>query len=440
MMHQELIDAIVEQVDCKKSLKACALAASSFRGASQRILLRFFTLKGSRAHGAPGSRNPANHSAVYALLTESPHIAPYISDLKIVFPSAPTPPEEVDSLKRVLAKLTKVKRCIITGIYISKNHQGTGWGDLVKALSSPLLDFISRQSLRELHIQCIILPLEVLLRLLMSAPTVSLYFAYLSKPSSRSKKSKKPAAISNLPSAATLESLILAEDEGVSKVLAGSDFAAYTANLRRLAVTMRTQSSAAMISAAAPTLEHLRIYCHDAEVGMQLSAILSLPQLRSLDVALHLEQRDASWLPFLEEVIVTYFSGSFKTPDALDYPSVLRKLEKLLLSRSTPPRIRWRVELSSKEFFAQITNSMPQLMPKLHAAGKVVVEGYQEEDLHGEGLPYPTHNPGRYPLDRLWKRFPSFLIVRNEKRHRPNGDKTNTAAVRLRRASNSKEI
>jgi hypothetical protein len=135
---------------------------------------------------------------------------------------------------------------------------------------------------------------------------------------------------------------------------------------------------------------------------MQLSAILSLPQLRSLDVALHLEQRDAPWFistisdifsagsPFLEEVIVTYFSGSFKTPDALDYPSVLRKLEKLLLSRSTPPRIRWRVELSSKEFFAQITNSMPQLMPKLHAAGKVVVEGYQEEDLHGEGLPYPV--------------------------------------------------
>ncbi|KAJ7861611.1 hypothetical protein B0H13DRAFT_1900451 [Mycena leptocephala] len=422
-MHQELIDAIVEQVDGKKSLKACALAASSFRGASQRILLRSFTLKGSRAYGAPGSRNPANHSAVYALLTESPHIAPYISDLKIVFPSAPTPPEEVDSLKRVLAKLTKVKRCIITGIYISKNHQGTGWGDLVKALSSPLLDFISRQSLRELHIQCIILPLEVLLRLLMSAPTVSLYFAYLSKPSSRSKRSKKPAAIGNLPSAATLESLILAEDEGVSKVLAGSDFAAYTANLRRLAVTMRTQSSAAMISTAAPTLEHLRIYCHDAEVGMQLPAILSLPQLRSLDVALHLEQRDAPWFistisdifsagsASLEEVIVTYFSGSFKMPDALDYPSVLRKLEKLLLSRSTPPRIRWRVELSSKEFFAQITSSMPQLMPKLHAAGKVVVEGYQEEDLHGEGLPYPTHNPDRYPLDRLLKRFPSFLIV-----------------------------
>ncbi|KAJ6465638.1 hypothetical protein C8R47DRAFT_1224332 [Mycena vitilis] len=164
-MHQELIDAIVKEVGDHKSLKACTLTASSFRGASQRIrsgaLHRSLTLKGGRAHGGPGTHDPTNHNAVYDLLAESPHVISYITNLTIVFPSAPTPPADAESLKRVLGKLTRVTRCILDGIYISKNHHGCGMGELVKALSTPLLGFISRQSLRELHMQNIILSLEV---------------------------------------------------------------------------------------------------------------------------------------------------------------------------------------------------------------------------------------------------------------------------------------
>ncbi|KAJ7675660.1 hypothetical protein DFH06DRAFT_1170158 [Mycena polygramma] len=409
-MHQELIDAIVKEVGDHKSLKACALTASSFRGASQRILHRSLTLKGGRAHGGPGTHDPTNHNAAYALLTESPHIIPYITNLTIVFPSAPTPPADAESLKRVLAKLTRVTRCILDGNYISKNHHGCGMGELVKALSTPLLGFISRQSLRELHMHNIILSLEVFLPLLASAPTVSLYFVYLRKPSSRAKKPKPPALATSggSTSAPTLNYLILGEDEGFSKDPA---FVTYTRNLRRLSVMLRTQSTLKIISAAAPTLEHIRINCHDAAFGFK-SDIPSLPSLRSIDLALHLEQRTAPWFlvtisgiltaasATLEEITVTYFwawalhgDGFHEERDAADYLVMLAALDKLLCSHHQPPRLRWRFDLSgdrSRVFLDRTTDAIPQTMVELHGLEKVTVEEYLAEELNAEGLRYPV--------------------------------------------------
>lgn len=421
-MIQEVIDAIVHEVDDNDSLKACALVASTFRGASQRILLHSLTLKGGRAHDRH-TRDPTNHQAVYTLLESSPHIIPYIRDLKIQFPSAPTPPADVKNLKRVLTKLTNVRRCILNGIYISKNHQGTGWGDLIQALSSVLIDFISRQSLRELHVHYIMIPLAVLLRLLTSAPTVSLYFTFIHEPRKRpSKISASPLSRAGRPLLSSLDSLILDDgSDDLCELLSRPQFAAHTAHLRRLAVMLYGKHNVALISTVTHTIQYLRINCHGVyphvpylqqlltELSFPLhttgssdavdppSAIPPIPSLRCLELVMAFEDRNAPYFLgtlaqvlatcwAVEEVLITYRHSLYSPPDD-SYEALLLNVEQLLLSCPSLPRIRWRAQFKGKRY-REVAQCISQKMAKIDAEGKLVVESYSESDLHGKGLPY----------------------------------------------------
>ncbi|KAJ7289560.1 hypothetical protein C8J57DRAFT_433118 [Mycena rebaudengoi] len=71
---QELIDAIIGQVDNETSLKSCSIAARHFVSPSQQAIFRSL---------AP-SRDQCE--ALQARLVASPHLAPYIQELAIFFP------------------------------------------------------------------------------------------------------------------------------------------------------------------------------------------------------------------------------------------------------------------------------------------------------------------------------------------------------------------
>ncbi|KAJ7031697.1 hypothetical protein C8F04DRAFT_1262565 [Mycena alexandri] len=108
---QELVDAIVSEVADPNSLKACALASLSFRGPSQRALHSSLTLHGHQ------------DSAVREFLTTSPHITLYVTKLKMKLPPPHAPFSEFDSLEWILSKLTRVNRCVITGIYTHSSDE-----------------------------------------------------------------------------------------------------------------------------------------------------------------------------------------------------------------------------------------------------------------------------------------------------------------------------
>ncbi|KAJ7236047.1 hypothetical protein B0H12DRAFT_131279 [Mycena haematopus] len=162
---QELLLAIIHEIDDIPSLKACALTGSMFRDASQRVLLRSLTLKGDM-------------QAAHTLLVESPHVATYITRLSIRFPlSQGLGMAKIEALQptiqKIMVKLVNVHQCILNF-----------WEDLdqTPALVSTLFDFLERQPLRELHVRDAsgVSPAS-LLRLLTTAPVVFFFDVHVDR-------------------------------------------------------------------------------------------------------------------------------------------------------------------------------------------------------------------------------------------------------------------
>ncbi|KAJ6493219.1 hypothetical protein C8R45DRAFT_1136244, partial [Mycena sanguinolenta] len=113
---QELVDAILSEVDDLASLKARSLVESRFRVPSQRILLDRITLSGL---SKVDQSHLENYGAVRTLLEESPQIATYITTLKLRLhlPSVDMQAVDTDSLQRVLRHLVNVRQFTLHGSY-----------------------------------------------------------------------------------------------------------------------------------------------------------------------------------------------------------------------------------------------------------------------------------------------------------------------------------
>lgn len=107
---QELIDAIIDQIDEAESLKACSLAATSFVATSQRRI--FCSLRLWAAEGDVYDNEGANLTAVDALLTASPHLASYILDLTLDISFLR---DEQIIIERLLHSLPNVEHLFIQG-------------------------------------------------------------------------------------------------------------------------------------------------------------------------------------------------------------------------------------------------------------------------------------------------------------------------------------
>ncbi|KAJ7108217.1 hypothetical protein C8R44DRAFT_884984 [Mycena epipterygia] len=340
---QELLDAILCDADDQDTLKACSLVSSRLRWASQHILLRSLTLRSSLC--AP------NYDAVVALLGESQHIQEYVTNLTIQFPSPYS--TRTGNLRQVLAKLSNVRRCMITGA----NLREARWSCLTPKISSILVQFISRQKLKTLSFSSIQeIPSAVLLSLITSVSTLSFSFVCTGTithaPPAVASDNSFPSAF--LLQASPLHHLVLhSGSDYISKLLCHSGYAPLTMNIRHLSIVYHQDMS--LIKLMARKLTQLRIDCtHANRAEPSYILLLSLlPSLCSLEITLLFRDHAAPWFidtisdvltstrrwTTIEEKIITYSPTKFYHPPDLIYESVLSAIQTKILAHLMLSRV-----------------------------------------------------------------------------------------------------
>ncbi|KAJ7116531.1 hypothetical protein C8R44DRAFT_792771, partial [Mycena epipterygia] len=396
MLPQELVDRIVGMVGDTDvlTLKACALASASLCSASQPILFRSLTLK--------SLPNPSNYVAASTLLTESPHIGTYFTDVKIGLPSPyGTTPAEIEAISRVLAKLTKVRRCIITGE--GAGRPGSTWDELGSILCPALLDFVFRQTLESLTV-CFVQRISpaALACFITSAPTLS-----FSSVSICGNIQTAPARATALPHPPSVNDLVLDEYTlGICNKLLRPEYAAHIADLRR--VSVRYGFCMLIVHRKAGTLQHIRIGAPMPKpksplVGspqsppvFRLSSLPPLTSLLSFDIQVNFNERLAEWISHtittildskrqpkccnLEEVTITYLpEWSWITPGD-SYATFLTALDGWISTHTPCPRLRWRIRFvgtGREERFAMLTAFIADHMPRVDSLDCLVFDTYE---------------------------------------------------------------
>ncbi|KAJ6448913.1 hypothetical protein C8R45DRAFT_1045616 [Mycena sanguinolenta] len=154
ILPQELFDAIIDEVhEDKKTLKSCAVVASSFLGRSQRNLFRNVVV------GRVGLLGDVS----ITFFADSPYLALYIRHLTIHMVS------EFDAIVLALRLAQNIESLFVSG-------REMRWGKLGNGVPLALFDCLTRQSLRRLRlVRMPDVPAAFMLAVLASVPAVSLF-------------------------------------------------------------------------------------------------------------------------------------------------------------------------------------------------------------------------------------------------------------------------
>ncbi|KAJ7144518.1 hypothetical protein C8R44DRAFT_865429 [Mycena epipterygia] len=374
---QELLDAVVCELDDSESLKACSLAGSVLRDTSQRILLCSLTL-------GPGRwPNASSYGAACTLLSESSQIAAYITNLNLWLQAEDE--AEVNSLRQVLAKLGNVRRCIVDGGQAAESAQHL----------PTVVEFVSRQVLRELHVHALDIPPALVLRFVTAAPVVSFFFVNVLA------TDEAPLLVPS--SSHTLHKLLLeADSQDICDVLAHPQCTSYTTQLRCLSIRAYYPHAISIIQSAATTLQNIRLDCAGPAEPWSLP-LPALPALHSAELSLTFRDRVAPWFsaivmcllsaPCLAELTVVFSPialGYYRPPHAALLPGI----DDSAAAAPARPRIRWRVDFnihgSARDvYFTDFVRMLHRGMPRTLASGQLVVEEYVHQPGYVNGLlPY----------------------------------------------------
>ncbi|KAJ7032039.1 hypothetical protein C8F04DRAFT_671817 [Mycena alexandri] len=151
---QELVDAIIDQVDEVTTVKSCTLVSGPFLSSAQRKLFRVARILAGRRN-----LSLADYSH---FLSESPHIASYIRDLDI----RAHPMTEPAALIHILAVVRNVECFTLTIVEMPKNNP---------AFTAALLDCVCRPTLRRLHLLYMQGVPSTILSAAMAVPAVSFW-------------------------------------------------------------------------------------------------------------------------------------------------------------------------------------------------------------------------------------------------------------------------
>ncbi|KAJ7117013.1 hypothetical protein C8R44DRAFT_983324 [Mycena epipterygia] len=332
---QELLEAIVLQIDDSDTLKSCSLAASNFLEPSQRRLFESLKLHG-------GNWPNLIYSAWSGCFRDSPHLARYVTTLKLDYPWIPAH-SDIDSFQEVLAHLTNVQRFWIDGTYTKPI---ICWSKLPPGVSSALLDFIFRQRLRRLDIGFIWMP-AVVLSSANTIPTLRISCAVV--------ECRTFENFAHAPICA-LECLVL---QGcTARVYALFSPPNLPCTLERIRLWCTGPSPhIRIISAAACTLERIRLWCTDlARDESHHPMFPSLPRLRSFEILINIEdQKTPAFMDIVSNILASKSSlGATPlddltigypfplSPDHINdaYRTSLAALEQLLLSYPALARLR----------------------------------------------------------------------------------------------------
>ncbi|KAJ7153105.1 hypothetical protein C8R43DRAFT_1126944 [Mycena crocata] len=375
---QELIDAILYEVESPETLKTCSLVSQSFCGTSQRILFRSL--------GLDDDYPTKGYGPVSSLLAESSHLAPYVTRLSICVSLAHIIPSEARMLEELLGKLVNVRRCTIEG---APAQDPPSWADLAP-LTSTLLEFVGRQNLDTLHIVYLAeVPGSVLALFVSSAATVSFYGVRGSNDVHNNEFSEDSAA-------AKLQKLLLIGSNSVGEILVRPPFASRIAKLRKLGLRADPELNAQLISAAASTLEHIHFSFSSVYpcflVDGNFTPFPPLPRLNSVDLTF--QHDDAEYPQFfldslssliiavprsIAEITITHrllWPVRFVPPFLL--PAITSEIDRLVTD-DIPP-IRWRVcfecadEGQHARRFSDFAHFMQTELPRLCERRKLIVE------------------------------------------------------------------
>ncbi|KAF7350659.1 hypothetical protein MSAN_01626300 [Mycena sanguinolenta] len=368
-LSQELVDAILAEVDDLDSLKACSLVDPRFRVPSQRVLLDRITLSGwSKA----GNCHLENYGAARTLLQQSPHIARYITGLKL---ELHVPLLDTDSLQWVLQQLVNVRQFSLRGSY-GPMRWTLHLTHLPSALSEALLDFVSRQHLHRLCVSQVGgIPGEILLT---AAPSLSLFHVTLEKGVPDTPRSDVSPIVHDF--------VLQAGCDYVFPML--KYFRPYLSTLRRVCVYSKQEFIDAILEPAANSLEYIHLVCNDPE-GSRLS-LPSLRSLRTLECTISSHGQERAELPYLMDDISTLLN-SHASPVLVDivmtFPArerlstgSMRALDRALVAHPAGPSIRWRMDFKAGDWATRFTRFRERLimgLPETHALGRLVVEEYR---------------------------------------------------------------
>ncbi|KAJ7658285.1 hypothetical protein DFH06DRAFT_1196530 [Mycena polygramma] len=354
---QELIHAIVHEVDDNESLKRCSLVSPAFREPSQRILLHLLTI------GESGDDKP--FTVVSAFLQKSPHIAAYCTQLACALPDADAPPAEIRALSAILPVLSNVRCCYLIGE--EGKHQA--WH---QEASRSILEFLRVGRLATLHVLCIkALPIAVLGAFFGAAPTLSLFEIEVERNTLEDEYSPPPPLV---------KSLLLMSSSGVAPVLLSRQFGPQLANIRKLFWNRADDDEEMLISSVAHNVDHIRMqYDSDTEPSRPLPPLL---RVESVEIPVDLDEtgdlsaieRVASVLTAAPKTLKAIFILCL--PEELPVQDILTAIDDLVIGSPACPRLCWRVDLEDQEHFtlAEYAAALQLGMPKLHAKGKLNVE------------------------------------------------------------------
>ncbi|KAJ7675646.1 hypothetical protein DFH06DRAFT_1122474 [Mycena polygramma] len=212
LIPQELIEAILSEVEDMESLKACALVAPNFCVPTQRRLLSSLSLSLLPVH------SHCTPQQACIRLRESPHVAQYITQLCVHTDEFP-----IDALEELLGKLTKVRKCTI------RNARSYPWSHVCWT-ALLVIHFARDQNLTELRVACLKdIPSYVLALIVSSAPKVSFYGVEISG-------SESIDWVCTPVDSCRMKQLLISDSDSVGAALQRPDFAPYIANIRRLGV------------------------------------------------------------------------------------------------------------------------------------------------------------------------------------------------------------
>ncbi|KAJ7890371.1 hypothetical protein B0H13DRAFT_2665997 [Mycena leptocephala] len=267
---QELIEAIVDEVEGTKNLQACSLTARAFLAASQSGLFRIMSLRWDSA-----SRNAAVLDRALSFLQEFPHFIPYVRDVTL---DIPTSSYDQTTLEAVLRRLRNLERLAING-------HAQKWHQVIPSLASTILATISLPTLQRLHLFRIWeLPASVVLHAASSVRVLSL-------------NRVSPCIPKDTPADITpnihLENFILPSCLTTQALLRACNFLLTAQTLRRLAADANTAYYHTLAASSSAHLRHLVLECGIFSTPLDLP---HLPALQSITlIVIRSENSEGRW-------------------------------------------------------------------------------------------------------------------------------------------------
>ncbi|KAJ7670919.1 hypothetical protein DFH06DRAFT_143388 [Mycena polygramma] len=336
---QELIDAIVEEVDDENDLPACSLAARAFVDPSQRRLFRSLSLRWDLGWDSL--------DRALAFLHQFPHLVPHVRDVSL---DIPMDSKNQETLEAILRMLGNIEHLVIEG-------RGARWQQVTTALGFAIYDILSMPSLQQLHIFRIDdIPASLVLHAASSLCVLSLYSVDV-------RTSQLPLDIGPL----RLGSFSLPFWPTCQFLLRRCPFLLAARALRKLAVYVDEQGHHRTLTAASSShLRHLELECRAFLIPLDLP---HLPSLHTMSLSFTVsESTPRVWiLPALLRPTITAL------------PAVAPNLDTLILTVLIPRDkcLPWR-DRSALPFFAD-TYSSPtykQHLPRLRKINCVL--GYAD--------------------------------------------------------------